>query len=579
MDRDQAMLHEIAIRNFTVVEQVRANFRPGLNVLTGETGAGKSIVIGALTLALGTRGDPALIRSGEEEAAVEAAFSLHQSSPVLALLESQGITLKGGEDLLLRRHLAKEGRSRAYVNGTMTGVATLRDLGEHLVDIHGQHDSVLLQNFRRHLELLDGFGNLTHERQAYQALYRRWQNLRAERERLEHDDREKARYKDLLEHQIQEIDVARLVEGEEETLQGERAVLTNHEKLVLAVEEAYAAIEGEDGGILPAVARLGGRLREAGRIDSRLAPLEGMAEEARTLLHEIALAIRDYRERLEFDPARLETVEERLHAISRLKKKYGVTIREVLEFRERAALDLEGLERTEERLAFLQTEIDAVEADLWEQGERLSKGRRGAAQKLSRDVVHELHALGMPQTDFRVELKRIGGEDRETMLKPTGLEEGEFYIAPNPGEGFKPLGKIASGGELSRIMLALKNILASVDETPTLIFDEVDAGVGGSMADVVGKKLWRVSRERQVICITHLPQIAAFADAHLRVEKSVIKGRTEARLVPLAKEARIEELSRMLGGPETSSTRVKHARELLQAALSWKRQQEEEEEE
>lgn len=571
------MLREIAIRNFTVVEQVRARFGPGLNVLTGETGAGKSIVIGALALALGARGDPGLIRSGEEEAVVEAAFQLPPSSPVHGLLGSEGIIPDSGEDLVLRRHLAREGRSRAYVSGTMTGAATLRDVGEHLVDIHGQHESVLLQSSRRHLELLDAFGHLTEELQAYQALYRRWQHLKAERETLERDEREKARTKDLLEHHIREIDTAHLVEGEEESLQAERTVLAHHEKLVRAVEEAYARIEGEDGGILTRLAGLGPRLREAGRIDARLGPLEGMAEEGRALLQEVALSLRDYRERLEFDPDRLETIEGRLHALGRLKKKYGATISDVLKYRQEAALQLDRLEKAEERLVALQREIDAVEADLWEQGERLSKGRRAAAHTLARDVVNELHELGMPETDFHVALKRTPGEDRKDVLRPTGLEEGEFFLAPNPGEGFKPLGKIASGGELSRTMLAIKNILASVDETPTLVFDEVDAGIGGRMADVVGKKLWRVSQERQVICVTHLPHIAAFADVHLRVEKGVVKGRTEVRLVPLAKEARVTEVSRMLGGPETSSTRVKHARELLQAAGNWKRQHEKDE--
>ena len=565
------MLQEIAIRHFTIVEQVRANFGPGLNVLTGETGAGKSIVIEALTLALGARGSSEMIRSGEEEAVVEAAFSLPHLSPVNDLLDSQGISLEE-EDLVLRRHLAREGRSRAYVSGTMTGAVTLRGLGEHLVDIHGQQESVLLQSPRRHLELLDAFGGLTEELQAYHTLYRRWQTLKAEREALEQDDREKARHKDLLEHQIREIDAVHLVEGEEDALEAERAILTHHEKLLHAVEEAYARMEGDEGGILPGLAGLGTRLREAGRIDARLAALEGMAEEGKTLLQEVALSLRDYRERLDFDPERLEVIEGRLHAISRLKKKYGASIREVLKYREQAAHDLERLERAEERLMALQGEIDTVEADLWEQGECLSKGRREAAQKLAREMINELHELGMPRTDFRVELRRTSGEDRRGMLKPVGLEEGEFLIAPNPGEGFKALGKIASGGELSRIMLALKNILASVDKTPTLIFDEVDAGIGGKMAEVVGRKLWRVSRERQVICITHLPQIAAYADTHLRVEKGLISGRTEARLMPLSREAKVEELSRMLGGSDTSATAIKHARELFQSAARWKRQ-------
>ncbi|MFQ5881321.1 MAG: DNA repair protein RecN [Candidatus Methylomirabilales bacterium] len=567
------MLRELAIRHLALVEEVRATFGPGLNVLTGETGAGKSIVIGALTLALGSRGGAELIRSGADEAVAEAAFELPDTSPVQRLLASQGIPLETGESLLLRRHLAREGRSRAYVNGTMTVVTTLRTLGEHLVDIHGQHESVLLQNPHRHLELLDAFGGLTEQVQSYHTCYRRLQVLEAERETLQQDEREKAQRKDLLEHQIREVDTVHLTEGEEEALQAERAILTHHEKLLLAVEETYARLEGDDGAILSALSGIGTRLREAGRIDPRLAPLEAMAEEGKTLLQEVALSLRDYRERVQFDPGRLETIEGRLHAISRLKKKYGATISEILKYREQAALKLKHLEGAEERVEALTEEIRVVEGQLWQQGERLSKGRGEAAKQLAREVVRELHELGMPRADFRVELKRSIAEDRRGLLKPAGLEEAEFLIAPNPGEGFKPLAKIASGGELSRIMLAMKNILASADQTPTLIFDEVDAGIGGRMAEVVGRKLWRVSRERQVICITHLPHIAAFADVHLRVEKGVRGGRTEARLKPLSREEGVEELGRMLGGPERSAIPFKHAQELLQAAMAWKRQQ------
>lgn len=566
------MLREIAIRHFTVVERVRASFGPGLNVLTGETGAGKSIVISALTISLGARADSELVRSGAEEAVVEAAFAIPRASPVEDLVASQGIPLERGEDLFLRRHLAREGRSRAYVSGTMTGVATLKVLGEHLVDIHGQHESVLLQNPRRHLELLDAFGGLTEQVEGYQALFRRWQALKAERETLERGEREKAQRKDLLEHQIREIDAAHLGEGEEEALQAERTILTHHEKLLLAVEEAYARLEGDEGGILSGLSGVGARLREAGRIDTRLAAVEGMAEEGKTLLQEVVLALRDYRERIQFDPDRLETVEERLHTIGRLKKKYGATTGEILGYREQAALELKQLEGAEERLLGLEGEIRAVEADLWERGSHLSKGRVKAARQLAQQVTGELNQLGMTRADFRVEIKKVEEELRGS-LRLTGLEEAEFLFAPNPGEGFRPLGKIASGGELSRIMLALKHILASADQTPTLIFDEVDAGVGGRMAEVVGRKLWRVSRERQVICITHLPQIAAFADVHLRVEKEMQKGRTEARVISLSKQERVEELGRMLGGPERSATALKHARELFQAAQGWKEQQ------
>jgi DNA repair protein RecN (Recombination protein N) len=567
------MLRELAIRHFALVEEARASFGPGLNILTGETGAGKSIIIGALALALGARGGGELIRTGAEEAVVEAAFEPPVKSPVQEILASAGIALTAEDYLLLRRHLSREGRSRAYVNGTLSVAATLKTLGEFLVDIHGQHESVLLQNPRRHLELLDAFGGLTDQRQAYQALYARLQALEAELRGLQGDERTKAQRKDLLEHQTREIEAARLREGEEEQLLAERAVVTHHEKLLMAVEEAYARLEGEDRAILSAVSAVKARLREAGSVDPRLASLEGMAEEGRSLLKEVAASLRDYRERIQFDPDRLEAIEERLHTMSRLKKKYGVTIAEVLRYREEAVQELRGLEGAEDRIELLEKERGAVEEELWQRAEVLSEGRQEAVRRLNREVVRELSELGMPKAEFRVELRRHPGEKRRELLRPTGVEEAEFLIAPNPGEGLKPLHKIASGGELSRIMLALKHILASADQTPTLIFDEVDAGIGGKMAEVVGKKLWGVSLRRQVICITHLPQLAAFADAHLRVEKGVSRGRTETSVSTLSREERVDELSRMLGGPERSGTPVKHARELLEAAEGWKRKQ------
>lgn len=567
------MLRELAIRNFALVEEARAAFGPGLNILTGETGAGKSIIIGALTIALGGRGGGELIRTGAGEAVVEVAFEPPAKSPVQEILASAGIPCPTEDCLLLRRHLPREGRSRAYVNGTLSVATTLKALGESLVDIHGQHESGLLQHPRRHLELLDAFGGLDDERQSYQALYRRWQALEGELRGLQGDERAKAQRKDLLEHQVKEIETARLREGEEEELQAERAVLTHHEKLRLAIEEAYTRLEGEDRAILSQLKAVKARLREAGSIDPRLAPFEGMAEEGQNLLREVAASLRDYRERVQYDPDRLEAIEERLHTMSRLKKKYGATIAEVLRYRDGALRELRSLEGAEERVGLLEEEIRAIEEELWQRAGVLSEGRRAAARRLGREVVRELGELGMAKAEFRVGLTRPPTEERRALLRPTGIEEAEFLIAPNPGEGFKPLHKIASGGELSRIMLALKHILASADQTPTLVFDEVDAGIGGQMAEVVGRKLWRVSQRRQVICVTHLPQLAAFADLHLRVEKRVSRGRTETAVSTLSREERIEELSRMLGGPGRSGTPVKHARELLEAAEEWRRRQ------
>ena len=558
------MLRELTIRNVAVIEELTVSLVPGLNVLTGETGAGKSILIDALQLVLGARGSENLLRSGAEEAAVEAAFDAGPGSRAMELLEAEGIAVEPGEPIVLRRQLFRDGRTKAYAGGRLTSVATLRALGECLVDIHGQHPGQLLLDPRRHRELLDGYAGAAEEARAYRERYGAWQALRREREALLSAERERAQRQDLLEFQRREIEAARLTIGEEEALVSEDAILSNHERLFAAVEQAYVTLEESDEALLARLSAAAARVREASGIDQRLREVLEALETGAVHLREAARGLRDYRARIEFDPERLEAIQTRLHEIGKLKRKYGATVGEVLEHLTRVRADLAALERSETRLGELEQMLTTAQQDLAGRAERLSAARRRAAPKLQEAILAEIHELGMAKATFEVAVRSAAAG--EEGLGPHGVDEVEFLISPNPGEPLKPLHKIASGGELSRTMLAIRVILAAADQTPSLIFDEVDAGIGGNTAEMVGRKLTTVSRQRQVLCVTHLPQIACFADQHVVLSKRSLRDRTQttAQILPIAERAR--ELARMLGGLSRSETPVQHATELLEAA-------------
>jgi DNA repair protein RecN (Recombination protein N) len=558
------MLRELTIQNVAIIDGVTVSFVPGLNVLTGETGAGKSILIDALLLVLGARGSDDLLRSGADEALVEAAFDLTGDSRVADLLHEEGIAVESGEFLLLRRHLFRDGKSKAYANGRLTSAATLRSLAQELVDIHGQHPSQPLLDPRRHREVLDAYAGVSEDARTYRQTYGRWQDLRREREALLLAERERAQRQDLLEFQRREIESARLEPDEEDALLAERAILANHERLFSAVGEAYAALEESEEAILARLRAATVRVQEAADIDQSLHDaLEALAT-ADLHLHEAARGLRDYRARIEFDPERLEAIEARLHEIGKLKRKYGAGVREVLEHLEGVRGDLRRLEQSAARCSDLDQALAEVEQDLAARAERLSLGRQRAARKLQEAILTELSELGMTKAAFQVQVAR--GALGEAEFGPHGIDEVEFLISPNPGESLKSLHRIASGGELSRVMLAIRTILATADRTPTLIFDEVDAGIGGSMGETVGRKLLLVSRQHQVLCVTHLPQIACHADQHVVVSKRAHRDRTETAVQALDDPQRPQELARMLGGPGRSGTGLQHAIEMLDAA-------------
>ncbi|MDE2058383.1 MAG: DNA repair protein RecN [candidate division NC10 bacterium] len=562
------MLRELHITDFALIDELRVEFGPGLNVLTGETGAGKSIIIDALGLTLGMRGEAEQIRTGADGTTVEAAFD-RCDEEARGLLADSGIDCPPDEFLVVRRVLLREGKSKAYLNGRLSSSAWLRSLGELLVDVHGQHQGVALTQPSRQRLLLDAYGGLTDDVAAFRALYGRRQALRVEMDVLRAGEREKAQRLDQLQYQRGEIAAARLVEGEEEALIQERTILMHAERLHAAAHLGYEGLYGEQGSVAGRLAAIASKLKDAQRIDPRLHGMVDACEAAIASVEDAAAQLRDYREDVAFDPERLEQVEGRLHEIGKLKRKYGDSIAEILECAKSAEEELQRLTSSEQRGQEVERELATLEGTLAQRAAGLTARRRAAAERLAKAVQEQLQALRMEKAAFAVQV-RPHSESGGSGLEAHGADEVEFLIAPNPGEELKPLGRIASGGELSRVMLAVKAILAASDRIPTLVFDEVDVGIGGGMAAVVGQKLWTIAQERQVLSITHLPQIAALADRHFSIVKRVKGARTEIAVELLEGEERICEIARMLGATERSDTPLHHAREILEAAERWK---------
>ena len=566
------MLKELNIKNFAIIEQLRVEFAAGLNVFTGETGAGKSIVVDALNLALGERASSELIRTGCEEAVVEAAFELNGkgTSDVKALLTAQGIEFDPKEDLIVRRVLAASGKNKVYINGSLANLATLSALGSGLADIHGQHEHQSLLSSEHQLDMLDSFGGLVPLRDEVKDAYQRLMDVRKKLAELETGERDRAQREDMLRFQKEEIEAAMLKPGEDGELENEQKVMASSEKLAAFSAMVEEVLHTSDESVLVGLKKAINGLKDINAIDSRLGGLVELCQSAQAQIEEAAREIGSYRDRVEFDPARLEQIGDRLDLIQKLKKKYGSSVEEVIDFGVRAAAGLEAMEKTSERIEECKSEIQAIKFGLTDKAALLSKKRSTAAKELEKKVEAELGQLGMKNTAFSVKLHQEQGGDTLDGLKlgPRGADLVEFLIAPNPGEEPKPLARIASGGELSRIMLALKTILVEGDSIPTVVFDEVDAGIGGAVAEEVGKKLKRVSAKRQVFCITHLPQIASMATSHYGVAKSVKKERTVTEVRLLEKQDRVDEIARMLGGKSITDATLKHAEEMIERGSS-----------
>lgn len=562
------MLKELSIKNFAIIDQLRVEFASGLNVFTGETGAGKSIVVDALNLALGERASVDLIRTGCQEAVVEAAFELNGrgTAEITALLSEQGIEVNPGEDLIVRRVLSSSGKNKVYINGSLANLNTLTALGASLADIHGQHEHQSLLSLERQMELLDSFGGLSELRDVLSDAYHRLQDVRKELAELEAGERDRAQREDMLRFQKNEIEAAMLKPGEDRELANEQKLLTNSEKIAGLSHAADEALYSSENSVLTGLKKAMTSLRDIAAIDNRLAPVLELCEAGRAQIEEASREVSAYADRVEFDPDRLEQIGDRLDLVQKLKKKYGSTIDEIIEFGKSASAELERMERSTDEIERLRKEIHSIKSGLTAKAQELTKKRVAASRVLEKKIEAELSHLGMKKTTFTVKFTQEPGQDTLDghKLGPRGADHVEFLISPNPGEEPKPLVKIASGGELSRIMLALKTILMEGDSIPTLVFDEVDAGIGGAVAEEVGKKLKSVASKRQVFCITHLPQIASMATSHYGVSKSVKKDRTNTEVRLLDKKERVDEIARMLGGKIITEATLKHAEEMIE---------------
>ncbi len=564
------MLVELRIRNFAIIEGAALYFGPGFNVLSGETGAGKTIIMTALGLLLGGRASPDMIRAGQNEAVLEGLFELEGEAPLPE--GTHEFAESGQRELLIRRTLAADGgRSRAYVNGEMATVQTLARMGQSLMQVYGQHEHQTLLRSESHLQLLDRHAALDATLEHYATAYRATVHARTRADELRERERTRAEQLELARFRIAELERAALSPGEDEQLAAERTVLANAARLGAAAAEAEQMLSGESAAALDVVARAETRVGEAAAIDPKLKDALELIGSARLGLEEAAHTLRDYAARLEADPARLEEIETRMAELTRLKRKYGGTLQSVLETLERSRGEIAELERVSDSRAEAEAALRDALDDLARTGAELSGRRQSAAAELKRRMETELKTLGMRAPVFEARFtpldKSEGAFEHNRMtLGPGGADAIEFMLSPNLGQPPMALARIASGGELSRVMLALKRLEAQRRGVATMIFDEVDAGVGGAVAQVVGRKLKELARFHQVLCVTHLPQVAAFADTHFLVEKEERRGATRSRVSALTQAERIEEVARMLGGAEVTDKFRRAARELIERA-------------
>ena len=556
------MLRDLVVRNFAIMRQFQVSFQAGLNVLTGETGAGKSILVGAINLILGSRASQEMIRTGADEATVEAVFSVADHRGIRDRLDEWG--MDAGEEVVIRRTIHRNGRNRVFVNGQLATLQQLQQLAEGFISISGQHEHQLLLDAERHLALLDAFGGLEPACRETGRLFSEWSGTKEELHRLRRFKEEQAAHLEWVRFQLQELDAAALKPDEDTLLEQERNLLKHAATLQEAAETTHQALYAGRGAVLEQLASIEKNLELLKRIDPTQGHLTDHLEQGRIHLEELAHAVQQYAHRISFDPQRLAAVEDRLAVLHRLGKKYGGSVEAMLQ----RSLDLrstvgegEGADLREEemvkRLAGLR---DAYLA----KARGLSELRREASARLAAEVRKVLQRLDMPRARFDVHFGGPGGDaPPDSAFKPTGIDEVEFLLSANPGEALKPLNKVASGGELSRILLALKSLLSTRGEAETLLFDEVDAGIGGRTAELVGIQLKTLAEMHQVVCITHLPQIACYGDVHYQVSKTTTGDETVSSIRTLSEAERVEELARMLGGISISEKTRDHARELL----------------
>jgi len=557
------MLNELSIKNFAIIDELHLSFGEGLNVITGETGAGKSIIIGAVSLLLGDRAASDMIRSQADAATVEAVFDVSGNERLLQKIAEMGFPAE--ETLIIRRIISRSGKNRIFINGQAATLSNLSSVSEMLINICGQREHQVILDAANHIDILDEFGGLLSERENYGLIYHDYQRIRqniAELIALRDRREEKTEW---LRFQLKEIEEIQPRENEDVALSDEKKVLLNVQKLSEWADEAYDLLYGAEDSIVVKLKEVQNRVRDIGKIDNRFSLNEGEVESALITLQEASLAIRDYANNLSFNAERLAEIDERMEQINRLKRKHGGSLENVLKRKKEMEKELEEVFSVEEALKKLEAEGKIAAEKLRRSALVLSESRKKASKRLQDAVEKEIHALNMPHALFGVHFRN---PDTPDAFGPKGVDDVEFYLTANQGEEARPLNKIASGGELSRIILALKNALSRTGSVSSIVFDEVDNGIGGGVAEIVGRKLKSVSANHQVICITHLPQIACYGDKHMYVSKKVVKGRTVTSVEELDEEQKTEEISRMLGGVHLTETTRKHAREMIHQARS-----------
>ena len=549
------MIRFLSVANLAVIDRLEIEFAPGFNVLTGETGAGKSILVGAVGLLVGGRASAELVRTGEDTATVQAVFEKPD----------------GGE-VIVRREVSSQGRSRAFVDGALVTSAALRDAAGLLVDLHGQHEHQVLLDPAAHLDLLDAFGDLTAARDEVASAFRAWQQVRDERARLADSEQQKASRAEFLAFQLAEIDKAAPQPGEDHELTTTRQVLANADRLQRLCADAYTALYDGDEAALPALATVWKKAGELAALDPAFAPYVEARDAIKSQLEDLAFFLRSYAQNIDASPARLQDIEDRLALLERLKKKHGPALAQVIAKATDIRRELHDIEHSTERAAELDARLDAMRSGYRAAAGSLSARRHVAAREFSKALAGALADLAMPRTRCEIRFAEGDGSTLETRWSEHGYDQAEFYLSPNPGEDVKPLARIASGGELSRIMLALKTLASTDAPGKTLIFDEVDAGIGGAVADVVGGRLRRLGDRCQVLCITHLPQIAAYGATHYRIVKNVKAGRTLTDVKRLDGPEREIEIARMMGGADVSAAVLAGAREMIEAKANiWRK--------
>ncbi len=561
------MLNELSIKNFAIIDELHVCFGEGLNVISGETGAGKSIIIGAVSLLLGDRATSDMIRTQADSASVEAIFDIAGNKPLQDKIAAMGFST--GDELLVRRVISHAGKNKAFINGQMATLVNLTAVSELLINICGQHEHQVILNAENHIDILDEFGACLPVRAQYTEIYNQYQQIRTQIEKLKDLSQSREEKADLFKFQLKEIQDINPQPAEDTALADEKKVLVNFQKLSGWAANAYDLLYGEKDSIMVKLKEVQNQVKEIKKIDSNLQMSDVDMESSFITLQETVLQLRDYSKNLFFDSERLAAIDERLELLNRLKRKHGGSLESVFRRKREIEEYLKTVFSVDEELEKLTKEEEKVQQNLRQNALKLSQIRGQAAKKLQNAVDKEIHALNMPHAFFSVNFKK-DADDAAEFFGPKGSDEVEFYLTANKGEESRPLNKIASGGELSRIILALKNVLSRTGSVSSIIFDEVDNGIGGAVAEIVGRKLKEVSANHQIVCITHLPQIACFGDKHMYVSKKVVKDRTVTSLEELDSEQKIEEISRMLGGVNVTQKTREHAKEMLNSSRSYK---------